>query len=323
MPEPSQATILIPVFNDWDAAALLLNALDDALDREIGSVADVVLVDDGSTIAPPPGFSRHPYAALRSIDVLHLRRNMGHQRAIAIGLVWIHQHRTGDAVVIMDGDGEDRPADVPRLLHRLAERGGCEVIFAERAKRLENLAFRFFYRLYRFLHHILTGETVRVGNFSVLPRESLERLVASAEIWNHYAAAVFRGRMPYSTLPLARGPRLSGHSQMNFISLLVHGISAISVYADAVAARLLAAASLLMVVAAAGIAVVVAIRFGTTLAIPGWTSFVVGILVVILLQAVMLSFLLIFMITSNRIGASFLPLRDCPYFVRHVERLFP
>jgi hypothetical protein len=110
---------------------------------------------------------------------------LGHQRAIAIGLYYMHQLLPVDAIVVMDGDGEDRPADIPGLLSALAEGGGC-MVFAARAKRLERPIFRFFNRLYRVIHWVLTGITVRVGNFSVIPRASLDRLMVSSDLWNHY-----------------------------------------------------------------------------------------------------------------------------------------
>jgi len=221
----------------------------------------------------------------------------------------------------MDGDGEDKPQDIPALLAQFHREAGEKIIFAERTKRMESRTFQFFYAVYRIVHLALTGHAVRVGNFSVLPRSAVDRLVVVAEIWNHYSAAVFRSRIPYSTLPLARGSRLSGKSQMNFIALVIHGLSAISVFGDIVGGRLLAMAVLLIVFASAGIGAVGAVKLWTDLAIPGWATGAVGVLTVILLQAVSISFLLVFFILGSRAQASFLPLRDCPYFIKAVRTL--
>ena len=90
----------------------------------------------------------------------------------------------------MDGDGEDRPRDVARLIEEFRHQGQRTIIFAERAKRLEKIAFRFSYWLYRTAHWVLTGVRVRVGNFSIVPWQAVERLVVVSEIWNHYAAAI-------------------------------------------------------------------------------------------------------------------------------------
>ncbi len=307
----------MPVYNDWAAVAHLLPLLHLALPCP----ARVLLVDDASPEPRdqpiPPQLSR-----VASVSILRLRRNLGHQRAIAIGLVYIYQNwRDIDAVLVMDADGEDRPQDLPALLGRFAAEDGRKVVFAARAKRLESAGFRFFYRLYRLLHKALTGVSVRVGNFSVLPPQALSTLVVVSELWNHYAAAVFRARIPHTSIPLARGKRLAGRSRMNFVSLLVHGLGAISVFSDIVGARLLAltAGAILLTVVLAGI--VAGIRLFTDLAVPGWATYVTGMLVIVLAQALIVSLALVFIIVSGRAAPSFLPLRDAAYFIDRVEQV--
>jgi len=140
-------------------------------------------------------------------------------------------------------------------------------------------------------------------------------------LWNHYAAAVFRARIPHTSIPLARGKRLAGRSRMNFVSLLVHGLGAISVFSDIVGARLLAltAGAILLTVVLAGI--VAGIRLFTDLAVPGWATYVTGMLVIVLAQALIVSLALVFIIVSGRAAPSFLPLRDAAYFIDRVEQV--
>src|SRR6478735_4202399 len=98
--------ILIPLFNDWASFTQLVDRLDVVL-GEHGLRADVLIVDDGSTVDPSPeGVVRRGLDAVRRVDVLRLRRNLGHQRAIAVGLAYIEHGLACDAVVVMDGDGE-------------------------------------------------------------------------------------------------------------------------------------------------------------------------------------------------------------------------
>ena len=63
----------------------------------------------------------------------------------------------------------------------------------------------------------------------------------SSELWNHYAAAVLKTRLPYTSVPTIRGRRLQGDSRMGFVSLAVHGLSALSVFSDTLGVRLLVA----------------------------------------------------------------------------------
>jgi hypothetical protein len=305
--------VLIPVFNDWQAVELLLPALDAAL-AAASLTARVVLIDDGSTAAWPEHISISG-GAVRNVDVLSLRRNLGHQRALAVGLAWAAEHTRAAFVVVMDGDGEDDPADVPRLVARAREAGGQFVVFAERRRRSETLLFRAFYALYRWTHYLITGIPVRVGNFSVLPRRILSRLAVVSELWNHYAAAVFKARLPRQSIPTSRAKRLAGESRMNFVGLVVHGLSALSVHAEIVGVRLLVACGVAAGCTTALLLSVVAVRVFTSWAVPGWASVLTAVLAMLLAQFLGLAVSFVFLMLGGRAGATFIPLRDYPYFV--------
>jgi hypothetical protein len=315
--KPSAALLLIPVFNDWASLARLLTELDEVL-AAVGRKADVLVVDDGSTTEPHDLDEPWRFTALKRIDVLALRRNLGHQRAIAVGLAYVEDCLQTGPVVVMDGDGEDDPADVPRLLDRVEELGGAEIVFAERTRRSESITFKIFYALYKMLHWALTGKGVRVGNFSAIPRRRMSSLVVVSELWNHYAAAVFRSRQPYSMIPTQRATRYCGRSTMNFVSLVTHGLSAISVYADIAGVRLLVMSAFMALLTMGAIVGAVIVRLATNLAIPGWASYTVGILVILLFQAVLGMFVFSFVILGARHGSTFLPRRDYSYFISTV-----
>jgi polyisoprenyl-phosphate glycosyltransferase len=314
--------ILIPIYNDWTACGLLLPLLDATLDRE-RRIARIILVDDGSRLPPDDHFPGGPFQALERVDILHLRRNLGHQRAIAIGLSYVWEHVPCGAVVLMDCDGEDAPDDVPRLLAKFEAEGRSKIIFAERARRSESRTFVFFYELYKLLHVIFTGQRVRVGNFSVIPRQRLDSLIVVSELWNHYAAAVFKSQQPFDTVPTTRAKRLSGRSTMNFVRLVTHGLSAISVFSDAIGVRLLVATLGLIILTVAGLIATVVIRLATRMSIPGWATSTFGILTMLLFQAVMLSVQFSFIILGGRQGMTFLPCRDYFYFVGSFRTVLP
>ncbi len=307
--------VLLPVFNDWAALRKLLARLDRVL-ADRGIEADVLVVDDGSTEPFDESAVADGFRGIGQVGVLHLRRNLGHQRAIAIGLAYVEAERPScRALVLMDSDGEDDPEDVPRLVDEHERQGHHAIVFAERTKRSETRLFRAFYALYRLAHRLLTGQSVRVGNFSLIPRERLSCLVATSELWNHYAAAAFASRQPYATIPTARAARLDGRSRMNFVKLVIHGLSAISVYSDTIGVRLLIATSAMIGLDLVALAITLAVRLTTDLAIPGWATNAFGVLLIILLQATMFLFVFSFMILAGRNAASFLPLRDYAYFV--------
>jgi len=314
--------VLIPIFNDWSALESLLPLLDSAL-HEAARQADVLILDDASTVSRGARFESVSFQAIRTVRILELRRNLGHQRALAVGLAYLDADAQASTVVVMDGDGEDAPSDVPRLLERYDIEQGQQVVFAERRRRSESLVFRVCYWLYRATHVVMTGRKVRVGNFSVLPGHLLHRLVVVSELWNHYAAAVFKARLPFVTVPTARSDRLDGQSSMSYVSLVVHGLSAISVYSEVIGVRALTAALALMLLSGVGIVVIVWIRVFSDLAIPGWATTGVGVLLVVLLQAVLFSTVFSFITLANRQGLSFLPARDYSYFVGRIVDVYP
>lgn len=314
--------ILIPVFNDWHALSILLKKLDRYLqDKNIA--IEVLVVDDASIVSPPETSTNLNFKFLEKIHVLELRRNLGHQRAIAVGLAFIETNFTCLAVVVMDGDGEDDPKDVVRLIDKCQEYEYTKLIFAQRTKRSENRKFRLFYWLYKNFYKVLTGQNIRVGNFSIIPHKILSRLVVVSELWNHYAVGVLKARVPYTEISCVRGVRLAGHPQMNFVSLVTHGLSAISVYGDVVGVRLLVTSVILILLTAIILLNVIAIKLFTTLAIPGWASYIVALLSIIFIQFVMLSMFFIFTILSGRNSSSFIPKRDYHYFILSIQTVFP
>ena len=314
--------VLMPVYNDWPLIPPLLVRLDAAL-AGAGLAAEIVLADDGSTTPPEPKLLEGArFRAIASVTVLHLGRNAGHQRALAIGLAYVNAARACGGVVVMDADGEDAPEDVPRLVAALGAGDGT-IVFAGRSRRSEGLLFRVFYELYRLTHRLLTGRRIWFGNFSAVPARLLPRLVLLSELWNHYPSAVIKARIPFTSIPLPRARRLGGRSHMGLTGLILHGLGAIAVHGDVIGVRALVATLVAIVVCLSGITTVVLIRTVTDLAIPGWASAVVGLLVAILLQAVLLSLVFIFVTLNSRDYAAVIPRRDYADYIAGETRLYP
>jgi len=313
--------VLIPVYNDWIAASLLLQQLDGALcGQELR--ARVLFVDDGSTEHPGTTFDTIQLNGLDDIHLLALRRNLGHQRAIAIGLAYLESEMPCDAVVVMDGDGEDDPADVPRLIERCRALANTKIVFAERTRRVDSLTFRAFYAAYRAAHWVLTGVRVRVGNFSVIPRQALRKLVTVSELWNHYAAAVYAAKLPRDTIETTRRPRLHGQSKMNFASLVGHGLSAMSVHGEALAVRLLFGSLIVGFAFLAGLALLAGAMTGGYRSASASVIFVGAVFALGLsAELVGLALVLALRTLQGRAASGLLPLRDYRFFIDTVVPL--
>jgi glycosyltransferase involved in cell wall biosynthesis len=309
--------IVIPVFNDWTSLDLLIGKLNQEVDRTEFKLR-IFVIDDASSEPPEPHCLLEDRQAL-DIQLVRLSNNLGHQRAIAVGLVIASRDEDLEAVVVMDADGEDQPEDVPRLLSAWSEDTN-KIVVAQRRKRSEGLAFKFFYALYKVAFRIMTGQRIDFGNFCLLPRASLCALTYNPAIWNNLAAAITRSPIPRIALPVARGLRFAGNSQMNFQSLLVHGVSAMAVYADYVLLRILIGCGLLAGLAVIAVASVVGIRVGTNWAIPGWASFLTASFAIIFLQALVISGIALFQLMSFRNVKTFVPAIDVSSLIFDVRK---
>lgn len=305
--------IVTPVFNDWVSLSQLIGALE-AVDVPESTHFSLFVIDDGSS---EPAMINRPLQGLhriREIEIIGLACNLGHQRAIAVGLVELCSRQGLDAVLVMDSDGEDRPADIPRMLEEAARRPG-HIICARRERRPGLAVLRVWYACYKAVFHLLTGARIDFGNFCLIPRPKLEVLVSNSSIWNHLAATLTRSRIPLASFPSDRGERYAGKSKMNFVALVMHGLSAMAVYSDIVMVRLMLAMLALSGITGIGILSVIAVKFLTDLAIPGWASSVAGLLTVILLQGAMLFTISAFSVLNTRNIKVVVPRLDAEAFV--------
>ena len=105
--------IVIPVFNDWESLNRLIRKLNDQ-SATLKFDFHIFVVDDGST-EPRHLDYLSTTSGISEVQLIRLFGNIGHQRAIAVGLVVASRIEEIEAVVVMDADGEDRPEDVSRL----------------------------------------------------------------------------------------------------------------------------------------------------------------------------------------------------------------
>jgi len=317
--EPLKLILCIPIYNDWKSALQLINQIDIAFSSR-NELIEVLFVDDGSSISSPD-LLECSSTKISRVDILKLRRNLGHQRAIAVGLSYIHNHRKFDAVVVMDGDGEDPPTGIIQLIDSYLKDPQNSVVFAQRRRRMESFIFQMFYLMYRAIHYCLVGHSIRIGNFSILPREQLDRLVYVSELWNHYAASIVQSRIPYILVPIDRASRISGESKMNFTALVTHGLSAIAVFANTVTVRLIIATSSFAVATLLGLSSIIFIRITTNIIIPGQASYLAGIFMLAFFQIFVILLVLVIINLQSRSSVSFLPARDFTHFILKIVSL--
>ena len=274
--------IVTPVYEDREASSQLFVELA----NNFGASAFVVAVDDGSVREPldPDSLRR---AGLSGV-VIRLRRNIGHQRAIAVGLGFVADELPdADRIVVMDSDGEDRPATIHALLDAL-QSPQFDIAVAERKSRVETLRFRAFYVLYKIIFGALTGRRISFGNFMALKPAAVKRLSAMHESWTHIAGSVLASKLRLAVVPLDRGARYAGQSKMNFVSLALHGFKALMVFAEDVLVRVGLACVVISIFAVLGALAAIVLKL-VGFATPGWFSVALGVLFLVFLQTAALT----------------------------------
>jgi len=313
---PSIAVVM-PCLDDWNSLSAVLQDLDQVA-TQIGNMT-VVVVDDGSSEHPAPELHERSYNHLH-VSVTRLECNLGHQRALCIGISEALTYDSVQRVVLMDSDGEDRPRDIQALITGLdANNVGAAV--AERRSRQSGTAFRFLNRIFQWMFRILTGRTLNFGNFMALTRSTATRLSYTPDTWNNIPTSLMRSRVAILRIPIDRGARHDGDSRLGLVGLINHGLGALSVYADVVFTRIIvASAGALGISALIGVAAVVT-RVTTGAPLPGWFALgTTAIALSSLLLLVSVTLLIFVMLSSARAPAP-PPVMIASSYIAHRWRL--
>lgn len=208
-------SVAIPVHNEESVVPALVDRLASVLNGIPGGPHEMIFVDDGSsdgTLKLLEAAGAHD----ARIIVVSLSRNFGHQAALTAAL----DHVTGAAIIVMDGDLQDRPEEIPRLVAKLSE--GFDVVYAQRTRRKEplllRLAYFVFYRLIASLSKLRLP--LDAGDFSIMTRRVVDEIRRAPE-HNRY----LRGLRTWvgfrqTGLAIERAGRTAGRSKYSVRSLL-------------------------------------------------------------------------------------------------------
>lgn len=286
---------LTPVFNDWESFAILVNNIQIIQEQQNNYIFKIVAVNDGSNEEQFYNNNKVP------ITILNLKVNIGHQRAIAVGLQYIYNEISDyDFVIVMDSDGEDNPEDILLLIGKAENLKSTKIIFAQRKKRQESLLFKMGYFFYKSLFQFLTGQKINFGNFSIVPQKLLGKVVHQNNIWNHYSGGIIQSKIPFDKILLDRGKRYKGVSKMNFNSLIIHGLSSIAVYFDFLSLRILRYSLYGISICFVSVIYILYQKVFTDYAIPGWASSLILIISGIILQLFSVTLIVLLLQLSSR-----------------------
>ena len=221
-----KVVILIPVYNDWQSVSKLLNEINN-LSVSSEFQISVIIVNDASNHDRQE--ENKNLENINSIKILNMKTNQGHARCIATGLKYINEKEDFDYVIPMDGDGEDRPEEIIEFLNKI-KISNNEPIVAERVKRSENLIFKICYQVHKLITLTFTGKYIKFGNFTCLPKTTVQKLINEKSTWNSYSGSLKKVENNLLSVPSTRGTRYFGPSKMSFYNLIKHSLSIISVF---------------------------------------------------------------------------------------------
>tara|TARA_E500000178_G_scaffold138826_1_gene138609 strand:+ start:1416 stop:2291 length:876 start_codon:yes stop_codon:yes gene_type:complete len=218
--------ILIPVFNDWESLKKLMLEINESISTFQDINFECLVVNDASTIDQPKLIKP---SNIKSLEILNMKQNRGHARCNAFGIRHVFQKKDFDYLLLMDGDGEDRPIEIKSLVEVIIQKPSVSVV-ARRVKRSEGPFFQFLYQVHKFITLIFTGKNINFGNYSILTKEDVERLHSKASLWSSFSGTVKKNIKFLNEINSVRGLRYFGPSQMSLFKLLIHSFSIIAVF---------------------------------------------------------------------------------------------
>ena len=210
-----RVSVGIPLFNEERGVPELIRRVGAVLDGIPGGPHEIVCVDDGSRDGTVAALEKIAPGEPRLV-VVALSRNFGHQVALTAAL----DHASGEVVVVMDGDLQDPPEEIPRFLKHHAE--GYDVVYARRVGRKESwwlrLCYFGFYRLMTALSSLALP--LDAGDFSLMSRRVVDVLKSSPE--HHRYLRGLRAWAGFRQLgvEVERPARFAGESQYSVWALL-------------------------------------------------------------------------------------------------------
>ena len=221
---------LIPVFNDWES----LETLIENIHKEIKSINNFefncIIINDSSTIQM--GNVSKPQT-FKNFKILDLKKNIGHARCIASGLRYLVNNEKFDFVILMDGDGEDRPEEIKYLISKATSLDNSSVV-AKRVKRSEGFIFKLLYETHKILTFLTTGKKIFFGNYSCLTFKDAKILIEKKTTWSSYSGSVTKNLTNLVEIDSIRGLRYFGPSKMSLIKLVIHSLAIMASFKESV-----------------------------------------------------------------------------------------
>jgi glycosyltransferase involved in cell wall biosynthesis len=215
-----EISVVLPVYNEKEVVIPLYRALRSSLDR-LAEDYEIIFVDDGSVDGTVPEMLNMAKSDPHVI-IVELTRNFGNAMAIAMGL----EFASGEWVVTMDSDFEDKPEDIGELYKKARE--GYDVVYAVRESTqksfLKDIGSRAFYFLMSRISSIPLPPNM--GNFCIMRQDVVRALRKMSERTRYFAGIRTWVGFAQVGIDLPRGKRLAGRPKQSFPRLIKQALDA-------------------------------------------------------------------------------------------------
>lgn len=218
--------ILIPVFNDWESLIKLISEINENVKDYKNISFDLMIVNDASTIKQPKLIKP---SNINSIQIFNMKENRGHARCNAFGIRYVEKNKEFNNLILMDGDGEDRPVEIKNLINESINKSNISIV-AKRIKRSEGPIFQILYQIHKIITYVFTGKNINFGNYSCLTKKDVEKLNSEASLWSSYSGTLKKIILEFGEIDSIRGKRYFGPSKMSLLKLLMHSFAIIAVF---------------------------------------------------------------------------------------------
>jgi len=217
--------ILIPIYNDWESLNILLSKIF-SFNKSSDYKFDILIIDDCSLEKKSENLSP---MFTTGIEILRNEKNIGHGRSIAKGVQYLKKNKQFDFLIVMDGDGEDRPEEILELVNKSINNSD-KTITANRVKRSEGLFFKFLYECHKILVFLFTGKSIKFGNYVSIPYSHLSLIFDKNDLSVSFSGTVEKYIFKKDFINSFRGLRYQGPTKMSFLELILHSFRIMSVF---------------------------------------------------------------------------------------------
>ena len=299
-------SVVVPVYGCREALEELHRRLTESV-APIFPEYEIILVNDA---CPENSWEEIKKLCAKDEHVvgIDLSRNMGQPMAIQAGL----DYSTGEWVVVMDCDLQDRPEEIPRLYEKAKE--GYEIVFARRAERKDSAIKVFMSNRFYGVYNMITGNNYdgAICNFSIANRAAIDAYCSMREAHRDYSMYMYWLGFKRAIIDVEHDERYEGESSYNFRKRMRLATDILTSQSDKILKLVIRLGFLMCLVAVIAIIGLV-INYMVTSVNEGWTSIVATI---VLMGGIIV---MVIGVVGIYVGNIFMQTKERPlYFTREV-----